>query len=374
MTLINATTACTDELRAFSNLAKDFAAKELVKQREENDSYPFGKLYEESIRHACDVGFFGVNLPAEHGGTGMGCGVLPAILENLSMADASMAGIIFTNAAAMEIISQASRECDCGSLYQKLSEAESLPVAFQSFTGINENELPAVDKNGDISGSLRFLALGGISRYGVIPARAANGVTYYLVDFSHGGVRKSETVYSLGLHACPAVDVSFDRVQALQIGLEGAGNKYFYAMQSQMSVGAAAVSLGIMRGSFSEALQYAGERQQGGRQIINWNEVRMILANMAVDIASGEACLESACSRMEKVADGWELTARAAAIHIAELACRASVDGVQLLGGNGYMKDYGQEKRLRDSKQAQCFLGMAPFRKMDIIDAVTGVK
>jgi alkylation response protein AidB-like acyl-CoA dehydrogenase len=166
MTINNATIACTDELRAFSDLAKDFAAKELVKQREENDSYPFGKLYEESIRHAGDIGFFGVNLPVEYGGTGMGCGVLPAILENLSMADASMAGIIFTNAAAMEIISQASRESDCGSLYQMLSGTGSLPVAFQSFTGINENELPAVDKNGDISGSLHFLVLGGISRYG----------------------------------------------------------------------------------------------------------------------------------------------------------------------------------------------------------------
>jgi len=67
---------------------------------------------------------------------------------------------------------------------------------------------------------------------------------------------------------------------------------------------------------------------------------------------------------------GWEKTARAVAIHIAEMACRATVDGVQLLGGNGYMKDYGQEKRMRDAGQAQCLLGMAPVRKMDLIDLI----
>jgi alkylation response protein AidB-like acyl-CoA dehydrogenase len=67
---------------------------------------------------------------------------------------------------------------------------------------------------------------------------------------------------------------------------------------------------------------------------------------------------------------GWEETARAVAIHVAEMASRATVDGIQLLGGNGYMKDYGQEKRMRDANQAQCFLGMAPVRKMDLINRI----
>jgi alkylation response protein AidB-like acyl-CoA dehydrogenase len=52
------------------------------------------------------------------------------------------------------------------------------------------------------------------------------------------------------------------------------------------------------------------------------------------------------------------------------MACRATVDGVQLLGGSGYMKDFGQEKRMRDAKQVQCLLGMAPVRKMDFIDQI----
>jgi alkylation response protein AidB-like acyl-CoA dehydrogenase len=98
--------------------------------------------------------------------------------------------------------------------------------------------------------------------------------------------------------------------------------------------------------------------------------VRMLLANMAVEVQVGQSCLAWACHELDAKSPGWDKTSRAAAIHVAEMACRATVDGVQLLGGNGFMKDYGQEKRMRDSKQVQCLLGMAPVRKMDLIEQI----
>ena len=363
----------TEELQAISDLAKNFAVKELIVQREENDHYPFGKLFTETIKNAGDVGFYGVNIPAEYGGIGMGDSALASILEKLSMADASMAGIIFTNAAAIEIIHQASQETDCGAVYKMLSAKEALPLAFSSFTGIGEMEMPVVDKKGAISGRINFLCLGGISRYAVLPAdksKQGNKISYYLLDLNERGIEKSEPVYSLGLHACPGVDVFLENVPTTLIGVAGKGEKYFQAMQSHLSLGAAAISLGILKGSFMEALQYTKDRFQGGRQIIDWSEVRMILANMAIEIQAGQSCLASACSELDTEVAGWGKTARATAIHVAEMACRATVDGVQLLGGNGYMKDYGQEKRMRDAHQAQCLLGMAPVRKMDLIDLI----
>ncbi|KQC10129.1 MAG: hypothetical protein APR62_12635 [Smithella sp. SDB] len=363
----------TEELQAISDMAKNFASKELVAKREENDHYPFGELFTETIKNASDVGFYGVNLPAEYGGTGMGYSALSSILENLSMADASMAGIIFTNAAAIEIINQASRDTDCSALYNMLSAKEALPIAFSSFTGIGEMEIPGASEKGEITGRINFLCLGGISRYAVLPARESTHgarISYYILDLDKHGIKKSEPVYSLGLHACPGVDVFLEKVPAILIGLSGKGIKYFQSMQSHLSLGAAALSLGILKGSFMEALQYTKDRFQGGRQIINWSEVRMILANMAIEIQAGQSCLAAACNELENGVTEWEKTACAIAIHVAEMACRATVDGVQLLGGNGYMKDYGQEKRMRDAHQAQCLLGMAPVRKMELIDLI----
>jgi alkylation response protein AidB-like acyl-CoA dehydrogenase len=371
MTGINRNQESAEDIRGFSDAARDFAVRELIDKREEHDRYPFGELSVESIKSASDIGFYGVNLPTEYGGMNTRGAAIATILENLSIADASAAAIVFTNAAAIEVINQASQEADCSSIYKRLTEPGALPVSFHCYTAIGEIDAPRIDAVGAISGGLGFVSLGGLARYAVIPARAGDDkLSYYLVDLKGNGIKVSDTVYSIGLHACPAVDLTLERVSGYLIGISGEGEKYFDRMQSTLSVSAAAVSLGIIKGSFFEALQYAKERRQGGRPIIEWPEVKMMLANIAIEARVGQLCLASACQQIDAGVDGWEKATRAAAIHTAEMACRATTDGVQLLGGNGYMKDYGQEKRMRDAKQVQCFLGMAPVRKIDLIEQV----
>jgi alkylation response protein AidB-like acyl-CoA dehydrogenase len=364
-----AASTTVDELQAFGELARSFALEELAPKREKSDRYPFGEQLTDAIGHAADAGFFGVNLPVEYGGAAAGAAALAAILQDLSRVDASMAAVMLTNAAACDILNQASREADGAELYRTLAGA--LPLAFPTFTGLREAELPLCEGM-TLTGRLAYLPLGGLSRYAILPARSSNGasLSYYGVDIKGPGVAVSAPVVSLGLHACPAADVIFERASVRMIGMPGAASRYFAAMQSRMSVAAAAISLGILEGSFGEGLQYTKDRFQGGRQIIDWSEVRMILAGMAVEISVAQSCLESACRAVDANAPGWEQRAHAAALHIGELACRATVDGVQLLGGNGYMKDFGQEKRMRDAKQAQCLLGMPLVRKIDFIGRI----
>ena len=141
-------------------------------------------------------------------------------------------------------------------------------------------------------------------------------------------------------------------------------------MQSHLSIGAAAINLGIMKGSFRDALQYTKDRFQGGRQIIDWPEVRMMLSNMAIEIEIGKSCLDHACAKQDAGDKSWEKTARATAIHVAEMSRHTTNEGVQLLGGCGYMKDYPQEKRMRDAHQSLNLLGMAMVRKMDLINGI----
>jgi alkylation response protein AidB-like acyl-CoA dehydrogenase len=141
-------------------------------------------------------------------------------------------------------------------------------------------------------------------------------------------------------------------------------------MLSVMSVPAAAISLGIMQGCFKEAIDYAGQRWQGGRNIVEWSGVRMKLAEIAIQIAVAKSCLSGICSAYDTASPNANHPAVAAAIHISELACGATVEGVQLLGGNGYMKDYGQEKRMRDARQAKSLLGMSGLKKMKYIERI----
>jgi alkylation response protein AidB-like acyl-CoA dehydrogenase len=363
-----------EERQAFSNLAKEIATKKLAEHREENDKYPFGELFNDAIKDAGVVGFYGINLPADNGGVGMNAGMVAVILEKLSETDASLAGIVFTNAAALEILKAASESADVSNIYQSIKNLGTAPIAFHSYEGPDEIDMPVANKTGTsiIFGKINYLPLGDISNYAVLPAKkqGEKGFSYYLIDLSDARVQKSKPIVSLGLHACPAVNIIMEKVPAQLIGEPGEGEKYFLSMRDQMSVCAAAMALGNMRGSFNDALQYTADRYQGGRQIIDWGQVRMMLANMAIETKIAESCLAMACQEMDCSVSGWEKTAQAAAIHIGEMANRSCTDGVQLFGGNGYMKDYPQEKRMRDTKQIQCLLGRSLLRKMDYIAGI----
>ncbi|MBP7584477.1 MAG: acyl-CoA/acyl-ACP dehydrogenase [Spirochaetes bacterium] len=365
--------ALSAEREAFADLAKELSLKKLVEKREEHDRYPFGELFTDAIRDAGTVGFFGINLPEARGGVGMNTGMVAAILDAMSEYDASLAGIIFTNAAALEMLAAASANTGETAAYGVIESLGTVPLAFPVFTGPGECELPVADAgHASITGKVGYLVLGGVADYAVIPARQmdAKGCSYYLVNLKGNLIEKSAPIVSLGLHACPAVDITLKGAPARLIGTAGEGERYFRVMRDRMAVCSAAISCGIMRGSFRDALRYAADRYQGGRQIIDWGQVRMMLANMAIEMKVAESLVETARREMDDRAPGWEMTGQAAAIHAGEMATRSCADGVQLFGGNGYMRDYPQEKRMRDAKQVQCLLGMLPLRKMDYIARV----
>ncbi len=81
-----------------------------------------------------------------------------------------------------------------------------------------------------------------------------------------------------------------------------------------MYAAAAAISLGIMRGSFDYALAYSNEREQGGCPIVNWSMIKTILADMAIQMKIGDMAVSGACSAIEKKMAGWDLCAKTAAL------------------------------------------------------------
>jgi len=81
-----------------------------------------------------------------------------------------------------------------------------------------------------------------------------------------------------------------------------------------------------------------------------------------------------ACQAFDADPKQWGSHGLAAALHVHELACEVVTDGIQVLGGNGYMKDYGQEKRYRDARQVQALLGTAPMKKIGLIRELAGLE
>ena len=373
-------TIIKNELKSFEDLARNFATKELMPNRRTNDRYPFGAFYDEVLTKANDVGLFGVTLPEDCGGIGQGIAALSVILENLSAVDASLAGIIFTNVMAQEIMFSAGGKNFLCNIVGHNTDVRTALIAFQVY--LNPAEIkPSLEaiKNKDgymLNGKIEYVVLGGIARHALVPAyiKGNDGYTFFLIDLTDKGLTKSEPIFSLGLHACPAVDLTLVNTRATLIGKEGDGARHFEQASDRMCSAVAAMQCGIMKGAFQEALSYSQERFQGGWEIINWSALRMLLANMAVQVKIAEMVVAATALAVEQQHPQWEKSARAAALHLSELACKLTTDGIQVLGGNGYMKDYGQEKRFRDAKQVQALLGLVPMRKLNMIGAVINPK
>lgn len=364
------------ELKSFEALAQSFAAKELTVGRDANDRYPFGPFFQGVLDKAFDVGLLGVTLPEECGGIGQGMGALCVILEHICAADASLGGIIFTNTLSQEILLSAGCTDLLTGISGNASQAGDALIACPAFANPSEI-LPQVEavRSKDaylLSGTVEYAVPGGMSGHILVPARmkGRDGCTYFLIDAAGQGLSKSEPVFSLGLHACPAVDLTLDQVRGILVGREGEGALYFGQASDRMHAAVAAMQCGIMRGSFEEALAYSQERFQGGWEIINWSSLRIMLGNMAMQVKIAEMTSSEAASAVERKCPQWVLYSRAAALHNSELACLLTTDGIQTMGGNGYMKDYGQEKRFRDAKQVQSLLGMAHMRKLGLVNAL----
>ncbi|KQC08153.1 MAG: hypothetical protein APR62_05290 [Smithella sp. SDB] len=373
-------TALNKDLKPFEELITKFSKDELKPHVEEHDRYPFGTLdtniIESGFHRIYDLGFLGIMLPEKYAGIGQGISAMCMMLGHVAEVDASYSLIIFTSGMSQQIILNADADGIAEKIYPIAKNAQEYLVAFPSFTDPGQAAaLPQASSSGTgytLTGKLDYLVLGNFSKWAVIPARTTDSKSYsfFLVDLNDKGVRKSNAIFSLGLHACPIIDITLNGVSAQIIGGEGKGEKYFEATSRIMHVAAAAINAGIMRGSLKEAIDYTKEREQGGKLVINWSEVRMLLANMAVKSKAAELCVTQTCKAIDEKLKDWGQISIASTLHVHDLACEVVTDGVQLLGGNGYMKDYGQEKRYRDARQVQALLGLVPLKKLALIKEI----
>jgi alkylation response protein AidB-like acyl-CoA dehydrogenase len=362
-----------EDQQAFNKLAADFSVNVLADNVHEYE-YPYKIDPSSIISSVIDLGFFSINLPSEYGGLGLGFQPLAEILVKISLVDAGLSGTLFANTAALEIVSVASALSSCANIYDILSQANALPLAFQAYSSPDDTTVPVASKrdgNYYLTGRTDLLVSGGTASYAVLPAKSNNGsYSYFLVNLKDKEITKSKPVVTIGMQSCMPVDTELSGARGILVGKEGEGKLLFEEVSRSMSYAVCGILLGIMKGSFNMALEYCSQRYQGGRMIIGWSDMRMKLAGMGTLITLAETCL---CGLKSMFASGSVeagTSALAAAVQIGNISSAVTSEGVQALGGNGYMKDYGQEKRMRDAKQAQSLLGSSLLRKKRVIDDI----
>jgi alkylation response protein AidB-like acyl-CoA dehydrogenase len=223
-----------------------------------------------------------------------------------------------------------------------------------------------------VSGTKQWISNGSCADYYILFARTSEdpkrGLSAFVVPADTPGMSFGAPEKKMGLACDVTTQVLFDnaRVPAAQlIGEEGQGMRVALSALDAGRLGIAAVATGIAQAALTHAVAYAGERRQFGREIGQFQGLQFLLADMAAEVERARATYLMA-ARLKDAGRPFSRQASIAKLTASDAAMRVTTDAVQVLGGNGYTREYPVERLFRDAKVTQIFEGTNQIQRMVI--------
>jgi alkylation response protein AidB-like acyl-CoA dehydrogenase len=223
-----------------------------------------------------------------------------------------------------------------------------------------------------VSGTWRSFPALPIANHVLLPVDGGDPARFALIQIKCGALPlkavQTPDVLMLGLRGCPVGDLHFHGTVLAESGILASGAEIQALMTvlwSQAEVGVLAIRAAILERSYTVACDYAALRWQGGKIIIEHSLVRKMLADLHLAQSLLAVSWRAMASALQP---GKPLTAGQMGIVLqsAVETPRHASDGMQLLGGNGYMADYGQEGLFRDAKQCEMLLGHPQAKRFTV--------
>jgi alkylation response protein AidB-like acyl-CoA dehydrogenase len=369
----------TSEITAqVAQSARDFANQHIkphVMEWDESQHFPI-----EVFKQMGQLGLMGVFVPEQYGGAGLGYFEYVTIIQEIAKVCGSIGlSLAAHNSLCTGHILTFGNEAQKQKYLPKLATAEWLGAwgLTEANTGSDAGNMKCTAvKEGDdwvINGTKNWITHGISGNVAVVVTRTGeprtkNNSTAFIVEAGTPGFRPGKKENKLGMRASETAEMIFDNCRipdSQRLGEVGDGFHQAMKVLDGGRISIAALSLGIARGAYEAALQYAKEREQFGQPIANFQGISFKLADMATEIAAAELLTMQAAdlkNRGEKVTKQSAM----AKYYASEVAVRASNEAVQIFGGYGYTKDFPVEKFYRDSKLCTIGEGTSEIQKLVI--------
>ncbi|MCC6753231.1 MAG: acyl-CoA dehydrogenase family protein [Saprospiraceae bacterium] len=334
----------------------------------------------EVMRAMGEQGFLGVLVPEKFGGAGLGYQEYITIIEEI----AKVCGAIGLSVAAHNSLCSGhillfGTEQQKEEYLSKLATGQWIGAwgLTEPNTGSDAIRMKCVaHPEGDdwiINGTKTWITHGKSAEVAVVIARTgelldSRGMTAFIVERGTPGFTSGKKENKLGMRASETAEMIFDqcRIPARNV-LGKVGEGFIQAMKvldgGRISI--AALSLGIAKGAYQAAVQYAQEREQFGQKIAQFQGIAFKLADLAVQIEAAELLTRQA-GKMKDLGQKMTREAAMAKYYASEVAVRSSTEAVQIFGGYGYTKDFPVEKFYRDSKLCTIGEGTSEIQKLVI--------
>jgi butyryl-CoA dehydrogenase len=368
----------TDTQIQIRDMARDFARERLAPgaaARDAAHAFPAAELKEMG-----ELGFLGMLVPEEHGGTDTGVVTYASVLEEIAAGDGACSTIlsVHSSVGCMPIVKFGTDE-QKGRFLPKMASGEWIggfaltePQAGSDAANLRTR----ARRDGDhyvISGAKQFITSGRNGHVMIVfavtdPDAGKKGISAFIVPTETAGYEVVRVEGKLGQHSSDTCQLAFNDMRlpaSLRLGEEGAGYRIALSNLEGGRIGIASQSVGMARAAFEAARDYARERVTFGKPIIEHQAIAFRLADMATKIeAARQLILHAAQLREAGLPCLTEASmAKLFASEMAEAVCSAAI---QIHGGYGYLADFPVERIYRDVRVCQIYEGTSDVQRIVI--------
>ena len=358
--------------------AREFAESEIMPVAAENDAK--GQFPADIIKKLGELGFMGMLVPEEYGGSGLSNFSAVLALEEINRACAST-GVTMSvqNSLVNSPIIKYGDDNLKKKYLPKLASGEWLGAyalsEAEAGTDAGAIQCRAV-KDGDdfvLNGTKSWITTGAHAHVYIVmvktdPEQYTKGISAFVVERDTPGFSIGKKEDKLGLRASSTTELIFEdcRVPAANmLGAEGEGFKIALATLDGGRIGIGAQAVGIARACLEASVAYAREREQFGRKIGAFQAIQWKIADMATQIDAARLLVYRA-SRMRDRGVPHVKEAAMAKLFASEASNRAARDAVQIHGGAGYLKDFPVERYYRDARITEIYEGTSEVQRIVI--------
>lgn len=374
----------TADQELLQRTVRDFVDREVVPNRVEWDRRE--QVDRAIIGRLGELGFLGVTIPEELGGTPADYRSYCLLMEELGRGDSSVRGIVSVSLGLFgKTINAEGTEEQRRRWLPGICAGTSLGCYALTEPGVGSDAghlTTRAERDGDdwlLTGEKVFITNGTWADLTLVFARSggegSRGITAFVVPTDAPGFTRTEIKGKLGLRGQATASLQLDRVRvpdADRLGEEGRGFKVAMGALNRGRMSLAAGCVGVCRGCLEESVTYAQQREQFGKPIAGHQLIQEMIADIAVETDAARA-LTWVVADLADAGERFELAASKAKYFASEAAVRCANRALQVFGGYGYIDEYPVGKYLRDARVTTLYEGTSQVQKLIIGQALTGI-
>ncbi|MCP4912588.1 MAG: acyl-CoA dehydrogenase [Oligoflexia bacterium] len=334
------------------------------------------------FRELGSLGFCGMTLPAQYGGSELSYQDLCVALNEIAKSSVSYSVTISVSAMVQNIINEFGNEEQKQKYLPELTSGQEIGAfcLSESGSGSDAASLKTTAKKVDgptgpgyvLNGAKMWITSGGIAKTYIVMARTgaegSKGVSAFIVEDGTEGLSFGKKEKKMGWKVSPTREVLFQNCFVPEANLlqsEGDGFKIAMAGLDRGRITIGSIACGLAERALDEATKYALDRQQFKQPIFDFQGLQFMLADMATETEASKLLVDRAAYLYDNGVSDQKL-ASMAKLKSTDTAMKVTTDAVQILGGVGYTSEYPVERMMRDAKVLQIVEGTNQIQRVVI--------